>query len=118
MGVSCAWIVIEAVRRIFGQGVEVRHSAWPVAVLLASMVVDLWRSRQLRAVAQRTGSPALATDASHFASDIWASLAVLAGLHFYLGGRALRHRLAALRRSCGRHLRFANDLPHDLPPGS
>jgi divalent metal cation (Fe/Co/Zn/Cd) transporter len=48
--------------------------------LIASIAVDLWRSRQLRAVALRTGSPALATDAFHFASDIWATLAVLAGL--------------------------------------
>jgi divalent metal cation (Fe/Co/Zn/Cd) transporter len=31
-------------------------------------------------VAEKTGSPALATDAFHFASDIWASVAVLAGL--------------------------------------
>ncbi len=28
----------------------------------------------------RTGSPALATDAFHFASDIWSTLAVLCGL--------------------------------------
>ena len=34
----------------------------------------------MRRVAEQTGSPALATDAFHFASDIWASLAVLAGL--------------------------------------
>lgn len=80
MGVSCAWIILEALRRILGAGVELRHSAWPFAVLLVSIVVDLSRSRQLRAVAERTGSPALATDASHFASDIWASLAVLVGL--------------------------------------
>ena len=45
-----------------------------------SIAVDFWRSRQLRAVAERTGSPALATDAFHFASDIWSTLAVLAGL--------------------------------------
>jgi divalent metal cation (Fe/Co/Zn/Cd) transporter len=51
-----------------------------VLVLLTSVAVDFWRSRQLRAVAERTGSPALATDAFHFASDIWATLAVLAGL--------------------------------------
>ena len=31
-------------------------------------------------MAERTGSSALATDAFHFASDIWSSLAVLAGL--------------------------------------
>ena len=65
-----------------------RHSVWPVLVLLASIAVDFWRSRQLRAVARRTGSPALATDAFHFASDIWATSAVLAGLGAtWLGAR-------------------------------
>jgi cation diffusion facilitator family transporter len=80
MAVSCAWIIWEALQRIAGGGVELHHSLWPVLVLLTSIAVDYWRSRQLRAVAQRTGSPALATDAFHFASDIWSTLAVLAGL--------------------------------------
>jgi divalent metal cation (Fe/Co/Zn/Cd) transporter len=48
--------------------------------VLASIGVDFWRSRRLRAVAEKTGSSALATDAFHFASDIWSSLAVLGGL--------------------------------------
>ena len=88
MAVSCAWIVWEAVQRIFVHAVEVRHSLWPVAVLLGSIAVDYWRSRELRAVADRTGSPALATDAFHFASDMWATLAVLAGLGVnWLGSR-------------------------------
>jgi cation diffusion facilitator family transporter len=80
MVVSCAWIIWEAVQRIVRHTVEIHHSLWPVLVLLASIAVDVWRSRQLRAVAERTGSPALATDAFHFASDIWATLAVLLGL--------------------------------------
>ncbi|MGP8250888.1 MAG: cation diffusion facilitator family transporter [Terracidiphilus sp.] len=80
MGISCAWIVWEAIQRIFVHAVAVRHSLWPVMVLLSSIAVDYWRSRELRAVADKTGSPALATDAFHFASDIWATLAVLAGL--------------------------------------
>jgi cation diffusion facilitator family transporter len=80
MALSCAWIVWEAVERIFYHPVEVHHSLWPVLVLVTSIAVDIWRSRQLRAVAVRTGSPALATDAFHFASDIWATSAVLAGL--------------------------------------
>lgn len=80
MGISCAWIVWEAVQRIFVRAVEVRHSVWPVVVLLSSIGVDYWRSRELRSVAEKTGSPALATDAFHFASDMWATLAVLAGL--------------------------------------
>src|SRR5208283_2648247 len=80
MAVSCAWIIWEAMQRIIRHTVELRHSLWPVLVLLTSIAVDYWRSRQLRAVAQRTGSTALATDAFHFASDIWSTLAVLAGL--------------------------------------
>jgi cation diffusion facilitator family transporter len=80
MAISCVWIIYEAVTRILHNSVELHHSIWPVLVLLTSVVVDYWRSRQLRLVAERTGSPALATDAFHFASDIWATLAVLAGL--------------------------------------
>ena len=80
MAVSCAWIIGEAVARIVHHTVELRHSIWPVLVLVTSIAVDYWRSRQLRDVARRTGSPALATDAFHFASDIWATVAVLAGL--------------------------------------
>jgi cation diffusion facilitator family transporter len=80
MAISCAWIIWQAIQRIFFHAQELHHSIWPVLVLLASIGVDYWRSRQLRAVARKTGSPALATDAFHFASDIWASLAVLAGL--------------------------------------
>ena len=80
MVASCVWIIWEAMARIFYHTVELRHSMWPVLVLLTSIGVDYWRSRRLRAVALRTGSPALATDAFHFASDIWSTLAVLAGL--------------------------------------
>jgi cation diffusion facilitator family transporter len=80
MGCSCVWIVWEAVLRITSNTVSLHHSIWPVLVLVTSIAVDFWRSRRLRAVAIKTGSPALATDAFHFASDIWATLAVLAGL--------------------------------------
>ena len=80
MAVSCGWIIWEALDRIIHHPVALHHSIWPVLVLLTSIGVDFWRSRQLRAVARLTGSPALATDAFHFASDIWATLAVLAGL--------------------------------------
>ncbi len=80
MIVSCAWIIWEAMLRIVRDRVEIHHSLWPVLVLVLSIGVDLWRSRRLRAVADQTGSPALATDAFHFSSDIWATSAVLAGL--------------------------------------
>jgi cation diffusion facilitator family transporter len=80
MAVSCAWIVWEAMQRIIRRTFALHHSLWPLLVLLLSIAVDIWRSRQLRAVADHTGSPALATDAFHFASDIWSTVAVLAGL--------------------------------------
>jgi cation diffusion facilitator family transporter len=80
MAASSVWIVYEALMRIFVHVVELRHSIWPVLVVLSSIGVDFWRSRKLREVAVRTGSPALATDAFHFASDIWSSVAVLLGL--------------------------------------
>lgn len=80
MAASCAWIIAEALDRIFHNHTELRHSVWPVVVLLTSIAVDWWRSRKLRKVAEATNSPALATDAFHFASDIWSTVAVLGGL--------------------------------------
>jgi cation diffusion facilitator family transporter len=80
MAVSSGWIIWEAVERILRNSVELKHSVWPFLVVITSIAVDFWRSRALKKVADRTGSPALATDAFHFASDIWSSLAVLAGL--------------------------------------
>ncbi len=80
MAVSCVWIIREALVRIARHEIAQRHSIWPVLVLLASIAVDYWRSHRLRDVARRTGSPALETDAFHFASDIWSTLAVLGGL--------------------------------------
>jgi cation diffusion facilitator family transporter len=80
MAFSCAWIIWEAMQRVLNHTLELHHSIWPVLVLVASIGVDYWRSRRLSAVAERTGSPALATDAFHFASDIWSTVAVLCGL--------------------------------------
>jgi len=80
MAVSCAWIIWEAMQRMFTHTLTLHHSLWPVLVLLMSIAVDWWRSRRLQHVAEQTGSPAIATDAFHFASDIWSTVAVLAGL--------------------------------------
>ncbi|MGD0940665.1 MAG: cation diffusion facilitator family transporter [Terracidiphilus sp.] len=80
MAVSSGWIIYEAIQRMIHHGKELQGFVWSVAVVLCSIAVDFWRSRRLKVVADRTGSSALATDAFHFASDIWSSLAVLAGL--------------------------------------
>jgi cation diffusion facilitator family transporter len=80
MAVSSGWIIWEAIHRMISHSVEVKDVEWPALVVVCSIGVDFWRSRQLKRVAKRTGSPALATDAFHFASDIWSSVAVLCGL--------------------------------------
>jgi cation diffusion facilitator family transporter len=103
MAGSSAWIIFEAIRRILHPGKGLENLALPVAVVLCSIGVDYWRSRQLRRVAEQTGSPALATDAFHFASDIWSSVAVLgglgagwAGIHFGIGWLRYADPLAAV----------------------
>lgn len=77
---SSFWITYEAVSRIFFHAVAIHYSIWPLLVLVLSITVDYWRSRQLRIVANRYGSQALEADALHFASDIWSSVAVFVGL--------------------------------------
>jgi len=78
--VTCAWIVYEAVRRLYFVKVEVEPSAWAFAVMAVSIVVDVTRSRALRRVAIRTHSQALEADALHFSTDVWSSSVVIAGL--------------------------------------
>ncbi len=89
MAVSCAWIIVEAVLRVVRHEAVVHHSIWPVLVLLLSIAVDWGRSRELAKVARQYNSTALAADAFHFASDIFSTLAVLAGLGVSWLGSAL-----------------------------
>lgn len=95
MGASCVWIVVEAIIRIFVAPVAVRPSVWPFAVLGLSVLVDQGRARQLKKVAERSGSQALEADALHFASDLWASVAVAIGLAATYAG--VRFGIPALR---------------------
>ncbi len=96
MAISCVWILSEAIRRIWSGQTHVQHSIWPVAVLLTSIAVDGWRSRALHRAATQFQSTALATDAFHFASDIWSTLAVLCGLCLSWFGAQFHIRLLHL----------------------
>jgi cation diffusion facilitator family transporter len=83
MFVSCIGIVAEAVRRMvpaFHDHHNLKPSLWPFAVLACSIGVDFTRSRTLGRVARQFRSDALAADSVHFATDMWASLAVMLGL--------------------------------------
>ncbi|HPW17231.1 MAG TPA: cation-efflux pump [Candidatus Aminicenantes bacterium] len=86
--VACAWIVYEAVRRIFFREVHVDPSLWAFLVVIVSIVVDVNRSRMLSRAAKRHRSQALEADALHFSTDVWSSAVVLAGLILVLLGRS------------------------------
>jgi cation diffusion facilitator family transporter len=78
---SCIGLVYEAIRRIvYHHHLDLKQSIWPFAVLLLSIVVDFTRSRTLGRIALEHRSDALAADAVHFATDMWASGAVMLGL--------------------------------------
>ncbi|MBN2266573.1 MAG: cation diffusion facilitator family transporter [Candidatus Aminicenantes bacterium] len=86
---TCAWIIYEAVRRIFFRDVHVEPSLWAFLVVIVSVVVDVNRSRILSRAAKKHGSQALEADALHFSTDIWSSAVVLAGLAFVWVGQTL-----------------------------
>jgi cation diffusion facilitator family transporter len=78
--VTCVWILVEAVERLVGKPHEVDASWAAFAVMAASIVIDLSRSRALARVARKYHSQALEADALHFSTDVWSSTVVLAGL--------------------------------------
>src|SRR5207302_247686 len=77
---TCAWIIFEAIRRIFYHHIEIEPSLAAFAVLFLSMAVDFWRSRALGKIAVKYDSQALEADALHFSTDIWSSGVVVLGL--------------------------------------
>jgi len=91
---SCFWIVTEAASRIvfhfhhpLADNLQLKASVWPFAVLLCSIGVDFSRSRTLGRIARQHRSDALAADSVHFATDMWASLAVMLGLAATFAGQ-------------------------------
>ena len=85
--ITTAWVIYEAVLRLFFRRVEVEPSVWAFAVMLISMVVDWWRSQALGRIATKYQSQALEADALHFSTDIWSSGVVVLGLALILLGR-------------------------------
>lgn len=78
---TCLWIVSEAARRLAGHHtVHIEPSLTAFGVMLASMVVDWWRSRALKRIAKKYTSQALEADALHFSADIFSSAVVTLGL--------------------------------------
>jgi cation diffusion facilitator family transporter len=102
--VTCAWIVQEAITRLFFKSVHIDASIWAFAVMVMSILIDVNRSRMLKRVAEEHDSQALEADALHFSTDVWSSVVVIGGLavvkvNEWLGGPpplALADAVAAL----------------------
>ncbi len=77
---TCTWIIVEAVERLFFKTVHVEATVWAFAIMAVSIVVDLSRSRALARVARKYHSQALEADALHFSTDVWSSSVVILGL--------------------------------------
>ena len=78
---TCVWIVWEASRRLAGHHpVHIEPTVAAFAVMLVSMAVDYWRSRELKHIARKYDSQALEADALHFSTDIFSSGVVVVGL--------------------------------------
>jgi cation diffusion facilitator family transporter len=104
---TCVWIVYEATKRLFFHSVEIEPTIWAFVVMGISIVVDSWRSRKLRVIADKYDSQALQADALHFSTDIWSSsvvilglVLVMAGRHFALPWMAKADPIAALVVAC------------------
>jgi cation diffusion facilitator family transporter len=90
-------VIFEAVQRLVGaQEHVVEATAAAFVVIATSIVVDFFRARTLKRVANATLSEALAADALHFGADMWSSVAVLAGLAGVAAGFAWADAAAAI----------------------
>jgi cation diffusion facilitator family transporter len=87
---TCAWIIREAVERLFFRApAHVHANLWAFLVVILSIFIDYSRSRSLMRVAKKYESQALEADALHFSTDIWSSLVVLLGLSGVLAAHEL-----------------------------
>ena len=77
---TCAWIIYEAINRLFFHKVEIQPSIAAFVVMFISIGIDVWRSRALGTIAAKYDSQALEADALHFSTDVWSSSVVILGL--------------------------------------
>jgi cation diffusion facilitator family transporter len=72
-------IIFEAIKKLIAPP-EVEQVDWGIAVMLISVIVNIFVSRLLFRVAKKEDSIALEADAMHLSVDIFTSVGVLAGL--------------------------------------
>ncbi|MRR14761.1 cation transporter, partial [archaeon] len=105
--IAAGWIIYEAVHRFFNPR-PLEAVGWGIGVMLFSCLVNLFVSRRLFTVGERTDSVALKADAWHLMTDVYTSAGVMGGLLFIWIAEALmpgRHfhwidPLAAIAVAC------------------
>jgi len=78
--IAAIWIILEAVKKLLGEHIELDSIALGSIVMLISAIVNSIVSRRLYKVARETNSVALEADALHLKTDVYTSLGVAVGL--------------------------------------
>jgi cation diffusion facilitator family transporter len=78
--IAAILIITEAIKKLFGEKIELDSIGLGSAVMLVSAIVNLYVSRKLYKVARETNSVALEADALHLKTDVYTSLGVSLGL--------------------------------------
>lgn len=131
--VTCAWIVYEAIQRLFFRPVTIEADVWGIGVMLLSIVTSIGLSVYLMGVARRQRSQSLEGNALNFRTDVLSSSVVLLGLGLvwlsqrlgpewaWLGKAdsvaALLVTLLVLRVSLQLGRRAVGELLDESPPG-
>jgi cation diffusion facilitator family transporter len=82
--IAAIWIIVEAVKKLLGEKIELDSIVVGSVVMLISAVVNAVVSGRLYKVARETNSVALEADAFHLKTDVYTSLGVAAGLALIL----------------------------------
>jgi cation diffusion facilitator family transporter len=85
---TAVYIVYEAFNRLFFRAVHIQPSVTALLVLFCALAIDLTRARALSNVAKKHSSEALEADALHFATDVWSTTVVIAGIALVWAGEA------------------------------
>lgn len=78
--VAALWIIIEAIKKLLGEKIELESVLLGSIVMCVSAIVNLFVSKKLYKVALATKSVALEADALHLKTDVFTSLGVAVGL--------------------------------------
>jgi cation diffusion facilitator family transporter len=83
---TAIYIIYEAFSRLFIHNIHIRPSLTAILILFLALAIDMTRARALNAVAKKHASEALEADALHFATDVWSTTVVIAGMALVWAG--------------------------------